>query len=80
IHSLIFNTIKLTHAGKYTCQFTEDIKSIGVLQVDEAQTDFDIALQNVTLNEDEPLILECILTKDRPDDQINWLFNGEPLL
>ncbi|CAF5215972.1 unnamed protein product, partial [Rotaria magnacalcarata] len=34
IHSLIFNTIKLTHAGKYTCQFTEDIKSIGVLQVD----------------------------------------------
>ncbi|CAF3389468.1 unnamed protein product [Rotaria socialis] len=80
IHSLIFNTIKLTHAGKYTCQFTEDIKSIGVLQVDEAATDFDIALQNVTLNEDEPLILECILTKDRPDDQVNWLFNGEPLL
>lgn len=34
IHSLIFNSIKLQHAGKYTCKFTEDIKSIGILQID----------------------------------------------
>ena len=30
--------------------------------------------------EDEPLIFECILTKDRDDDQVTWLFNGEPLV
>ena len=24
--------------------------------------------------------MECILTKDRPDDQITWSFNSEPLV
>lgn len=46
----------------------------------DAPTDFDIGLQNVNLIEDEPLVLECVLTKDRPDDQVTWSFNGEPLL
>lgn len=46
----------------------------------EAPTDFEVGLQNATILEDEPLVLECILTKDRPDDQVNWLFNSEPLL
>jgi len=34
IHAIIFNTIQLKHSGKYTCQFSEDIKSIGSLQVE----------------------------------------------
>ncbi len=97
IHAIIFNTIQLKHAGKYTCQFSEDIKSIGSLQVEgknfngkfilqnyffclDAPTEFEVGLQNVTIIEDEPLSLECILTKDRPDDQVIWLFNNEPLL
>jgi hypothetical protein len=46
----------------------------------DAPTEFEVGLQNVTIIEDEPLNLECILTKDRPDDQITWLFNNEPLL
>jgi hypothetical protein len=46
----------------------------------DAPTEFDVGLQNATVIEDEPLILECILTKDRPDDEVVWLFNGEPLL
>ena len=33
MHTLIFNSIELKHAGKYTCQFSEDIKSVGILQV-----------------------------------------------
>jgi hypothetical protein len=46
----------------------------------DAPTDFEVGLQNVTVVEDEPLILECILTKDRPEDQITWLIDNEPLL
>ena len=34
----------------------------------------------MSLVEDEPLILECILSKDRPEDQVTWLFDGEPLV
>jgi hypothetical protein len=34
IHALVFSSIQLKHAGKYTCQFSEDIKSIGALQVE----------------------------------------------
>ena len=46
----------------------------------DAPTEFEVGLQNQTIVEDEPLILECILTKDREDDQVTWTFNGEPLL
>ena len=46
----------------------------------DAPTEFDVGLQNTTVVEDEPLILECILTKDRPDDQVTWSFDGEPLI
>jgi hypothetical protein len=34
IHAIVFNSVLLKHAGKYTCQFSEDIKSIGALQVE----------------------------------------------
>jgi titin len=34
IHALVFTSVQLKHAGKYTCQFTEDIKSIGTLQIE----------------------------------------------
>ena len=34
IHAIIFNSIQLKYAGKYTCQFSEDIKSIGTLQIE----------------------------------------------
>ena len=34
VHALVFSSIQLKHAGKYTCQFGEDIKSIGALQVE----------------------------------------------
>ena len=34
IHSLIFNSVELKHAGKYTCQFSDDVKSTGILQVE----------------------------------------------
>ncbi|UJR23285.1 hypothetical protein I4U23_026301 [Adineta vaga] len=80
IHALVFNSVKLKHAGKYTCQFSDDIKSSGALRVEDAPTEFEVGLQNMTIVEDEPLILECILTKDRPDDQITWSFDGEPLV
>ena len=46
----------------------------------DAPTEFEIGLENVNLIEDEPLILECVLTKDRDDDQVNWSFNGESLV
>lgn len=46
----------------------------------DAPTEFDIGLQNMTVIEDEPLVLECVLTKDRPDDQVTWSFDGEPLV
>lgn len=46
----------------------------------DAPTEFEVGLQNQTIVEDEPLVLECILTKDREDDQVTWIFNGEPLL
>jgi len=26
------------------------------------------------------LILECLLTKDRPTDELTWTFNGDPLI
>ncbi|CAF4058083.1 unnamed protein product, partial [Rotaria sordida] len=80
IHALVFNSVKLTYAGKYTCQFTEDIKSIGTLQVEDAPTGFEVGLENATVIEDEPLTLECILTKDRPDDEVIWSFNGDRLI
>ncbi|CAF0814387.1 unnamed protein product [Rotaria sordida] len=80
IHALVFNSVKLTYAGKYTCQFTEDIKSIGTLQVEDAPTGFEVGLENTTVIEDEPLTLECILTKDRPDDEVIWSFNGDRLI
>jgi len=34
IHAIVFNSIQLKHAGKYTCQFSEEIKSIGTLKVE----------------------------------------------
>jgi hypothetical protein len=34
VHMLVFQTMRLQHAGKYRCQFTDDIRSIGTLQVD----------------------------------------------
>lgn len=46
----------------------------------DAPTDFEIGLQNQNVLEDDPLTLECILTKDRDDDNVAWLFNGEPLI
>lgn len=46
----------------------------------EAPTEFEVGLQNVNAIEDEPLVLECILTKDRPDDHIKWFKGGELLL
>lgn len=80
IHAIIFNSVQLKHAGKYTCQFTEDIKSTGALQVEDAPTEFEVGLQNLSIIEDQPLVLECILTKDRDTDEVNWLFDNEPLL
>ena len=26
------------------------------------------------------MILECLLTKDRPTDELTWIFNGDPLI
>lgn len=34
VHSIVFQSVKLQHAGKYTCQFSDDVKSIGTMQVD----------------------------------------------
>jgi titin len=34
IHALVFSSVQIKHAGKYTCQFSEDIKSIGTLKVE----------------------------------------------
>jgi hypothetical protein len=34
VHALVFNSMQLKHAGKYTCQFTDEIKSIGSLQIE----------------------------------------------
>jgi hypothetical protein len=34
IHALVFSSVQLKQAGKYTCQFSEDIKSSGALQVE----------------------------------------------
>jgi hypothetical protein len=55
-------------------------KNRGFVSCLDAPTEFEVGLQNLTIIEDEPLILECILTKDRPDDEVTWIFNGEPLL
>lgn len=33
-HALVFSSVQVKHAGKYTCQFTDEIKSIGTLQVE----------------------------------------------
>ena len=33
-HALVFHSLQLKHAGKYTCQFADDIKSIGTLHVE----------------------------------------------
>ncbi|CAF0907895.1 unnamed protein product, partial [Didymodactylos carnosus] len=79
IHSLVFSTVQLKHQGQYTIKFDENITSTANLTVEDAPTDFDIGLENVQILECEPLILECILTKDRPDDEIKWFFDGEPL-
>ena len=34
LHALVFNSVQLKHAGKYTCQFADEIKSIGALQIE----------------------------------------------
>jgi hypothetical protein len=34
VHTLVFATLQLKHAGKYTCQFADNIQSIGSLQVE----------------------------------------------
>ena len=46
----------------------------------DAPTEFEVGLKNATVVEDEPLTLECILTKDRPEDEVTWTFDNEPLL
>lgn len=34
IHAIVFSSVQLKHAGKYTCQFSDEIKSIGSLLVE----------------------------------------------
>ena len=34
VHALVFSSVQLKHAGKYTCQFSDEIKSTGSLQVE----------------------------------------------
>lgn len=34
VHALVFTAMQLKHAGKYTCQFSDEIKSSGTLRVE----------------------------------------------